>query len=1067
MAIELFQHNMQAYDAALSMLDDVGKAAIIHPTGTGKSFIGFKLCEEHPQKTICWLSPSEYIFKTQIENWEKAGGEPISNIRFFTYARLINLTREELGEICPDYIILDEFHRCGAEIWGAGVQRLLQMYEQVSILGLSATAIRYLDNQRNMADELFNGNIASEITLGDAIVRGILNPPKYVLSVFYYQKMLEKYKKRVQLAKSKAVRDSGEQYLEALRRALDKAEGLDVIFEKHMTEQHGKYLVFCANAEHMADMIEKAPKWFAKVDKKPHIYSAYSEDPETSRTFAEFKADDSDHLKLLFCIDMLNEGIHVDDVAGVILLRPTVSPIIYKQQIGRALSANKKHEPVIFDIVLNIENLYSIGAIEEEMQAAITYYRAHGESSEIINEHFRIVDEVRDCRELFDRLNESLTASWDLMYECAKKYYQEYGNLDIPRRYTTEEGYSLGTWLCTQRKVRDEKQYGILTEEQIQRLDAIGMRWDSVRDINWERYYAAAKAYYEEHGNLLVNVSDNKYHGVTLGRWIAQLRTYRKSGIQSSYLTAERIAALDALGMVWDVPDYLWETNYHAAVQYHREHGNLDVPHKYVDPDGIKLGSWIYYLRASRNNPNYVGASLTEDQIKRLDALGMLWESRHNIAWNRSYEIACHYFEEHGDLNVPAAYVSADGIALGKWIGHQRTAYKNSMPPERVQKLERIGMVWNSDPWLEKMEMVRRYYAEHGDVNMPNNYVVDGIWLARWLSEQMARLSEKPTGRSKTVKPLTEEQKKCLAEVGILPNISRFDVAWQEQYDELKAFYEEYGHIQIPKRYVSASGKRLGSWLQNQRNKQRNGQLTKEQTALLDELGIVWSYDKVWDSVFDRCVIYKNQFGNLDIPLSYVCEDDYKLGRWIQNQRSAYNGTSNKTLKPEQIKRLEALGMIWDVNARRWEQAYLLAKEYARKHGDLNVPRHFKTESGFDLYDWLKRQRDDYKQGKLKKEQISKLNALKIDWLPPQERAWETGFDHARRYYEKNGNLYLSARYQDEDGYSLGLWVRNQRKDKEKLSQAQIARLSAVGMVWEKTDLRYKEQTVTIRSEAV
>ena len=75
---------------------------------------------------------------------------------------------------------------------------------------------------------------------------------------------------------------------------------------------------------------------------------------------------------------MLNEGIHLDDISGVILLRPTVSPIVYKQQIGRALSARRKRDTVIFDVVLNIENLYSIGAIEEEMQLAMTYYRSQG-----------------------------------------------------------------------------------------------------------------------------------------------------------------------------------------------------------------------------------------------------------------------------------------------------------------------------------------------------------------------------------------------------------------------------------------------------------------------------------------------------------------------------------------------------------------------------------------------------------------------------------------------------------------------------------------------------------------
>lgn len=116
------------------------------------------------------------------------GWQP-ENIIFFTYAKLLLMTDSELADIKPDYIVLDEFHRCGAEMWGDGVDILPSLYPDTPILGLSATAIRYLDNRRNMADELFDGNIASKMTLGEAIVRGILNPPKYVLSVFAYRKV--------------------------------------------------------------------------------------------------------------------------------------------------------------------------------------------------------------------------------------------------------------------------------------------------------------------------------------------------------------------------------------------------------------------------------------------------------------------------------------------------------------------------------------------------------------------------------------------------------------------------------------------------------------------------------------------------------------------------------------------------------------------------------------------------------------------------------------------------------------------------------------------------------------
>ena len=149
--IKLFEHNETAYISAIQMLTETGKAAVIHPTGTGKSFIAFKLCEDNANKKICWLSPGEYIFKTHCENLAAAGSAVPRNIAFFTYAKLMLMTDAELEEIKPDYIILDEFHRCGAEMWGQGVKRLLNLYSDTPILGLTATNIRYLDNRRDMA----------------------------------------------------------------------------------------------------------------------------------------------------------------------------------------------------------------------------------------------------------------------------------------------------------------------------------------------------------------------------------------------------------------------------------------------------------------------------------------------------------------------------------------------------------------------------------------------------------------------------------------------------------------------------------------------------------------------------------------------------------------------------------------------------------------------------------------------------------------------------------------------------------------------------------------------------
>ena len=369
-ALRLFEHNEKAYRAAVRMMEQYGKAAIVHPTGTGKSYIAFKLIEDNPEKVVIWISPSEYIFKTQLESLKRNDPDfPLANVQFYTYAKLMCCTQAQLDEIAaqkPAYIILDEFHRAGAECWGESTVALLKLCPDAKLLGLTATNIRYLDNNRDMAEELFDSRVASNMTLGEAVVRGILPAPKYVTTVYQYQKALAKYQARVDNLRTPGIQDVNQKYLDALRRALEQADGLD-------------------------------------------------------KVFADFKTDTGDRLKLLFCIDMLNEGVHVEGISGVILFRPTISPIIYKQQIAR---------------------LDSIGMVWGN----------------------------RNDRQ------------WNQGYQEAKRYFEAHGDLRVPVNYVSPEGYALGKWVKRQRYTRQnpEKSCGALTEERMERLDAIGMIWNKM-----------------------------------------------------------------------------------------------------------------------------------------------------------------------------------------------------------------------------------------------------------------------------------------------------------------------------------------------------------------------------------------------------------------------------------------------------------------------------------------------------------------------------------------------------------------------------------------------------------
>lgn len=381
----------------------------------------------------------------------------------------------------------------------------------------------------------------------------------------------------------------------------------------------------------------------------------------------------------------------MEGISGVILFRPTISPIIYKQQIGRALTAGNTEAPMILDVVNNFEGLTSISGLQSEMQEAVHRLYANGEGDKIVTERFEVIEQVHDCRVLFEQLQASLSSSWEHYFSEASIYYAEHGDLNIPKRYTTPAGLSLGTWLITQRRVREGQIPGQLTQQQIQRLDDIGMVWGNRNEIAWQRGLESAQKYYEAHGSLMVPGKYTDPEGYPLGQWVIKTRQQRLN----DRLKDERIAQLDEIGMVWSVFDVKWEKAYALAVAYYEQNGNLNMPRSYVTATGEKLGCWV-----ANQQWAYQKEKLSDDQIMRLERIGMYWGNRNDRQWNEGYQEAKRYFEAHGDLKVPVDYVSPGGYALGKWVKRQRYTRQNPekscavLTEERIAKLDEIGMRW-------------------------------------------------------------------------------------------------------------------------------------------------------------------------------------------------------------------------------------------------------------------------------------------------------------------------------------------------------------------------------------
>ena len=214
----------------------------------------------------------------------------------------------------------------------------------------------------------------------------------------------------------------------------------------------------------------------------------------------------------------------------------------------------------------------------------------------------------------------------------------------------------------------------------------------------------------------------------------------------------------------------------------------------------------------------------------------MIWGNKYENQWNEAFKELCRYYQQNENFDIPVNYVAESGIALGKWIRHQRDSYSNGkLSDERIEKLRDIGFVLEKiDPWEEKFKLAKAYYEENGNLNVPSQYVVNGVWLNKWLNEQ------KLIAQGKRKKKHTEEQIEKLKTIGLEIEKSRFEEIWLERYELAKKYYEEYGNLNIPRNYT-VNGFKLGLWLSRQKMLYRNGELSKECIELLNKLAVEWA----------------------------------------------------------------------------------------------------------------------------------------------------------------------------------------------------------------------------------
>ena len=729
----------------------------------------------------------------------------LPNLEFRTYQSLINLSRQELKELDIDFLIIDEFHHIGAPVWGERVNTIVKTHKDMKVFGMTAYTVRDRNTayERDMVNpngkELFSNSIASRYDLCDALIDGVLPKPIYKSGYVYLEKTAEALEERI-----KKLNPNSKDYkdlvpiLKDVKKRLNNASSTKDIFKKYI-KPDGKYIYFCPvnseeNVNDIDTIIEEIESWIKEMgltNDEYVIYKSTSKMQDSGKSARKAFYDDKDlsgmkvanKLRIMVAINQYNEGIHAPGLDGVIMARQTQSDIVFFEQLGRGLAVRgrtkeeydklekktleelkqlckekeikikdttSKEEiieqllaPVIIDLANNIGFIKELENNIKDRVKEIQNLKRQGKKRKIHlgDTKFDIEMINEDLYEILKYMNDRLTMTWMDKYNLAKKYYEHYGNLNIPVKFKTingvdydENGFALRSWIDNQKQACNGKGNYKITEEQIRLLEKIGLDFN-IKDNKqtWMNNYNLAKKYYEHYGNLnipikfkTINGIDYDENGVALGSWLnTQKQAYNGKG--SSKITEEQIRLLEEIGMDFNIKDYkeAWMNNYNLAKKYYEHYGNLKIPQNFktingidYDENGVALRRWLDNQKQANNGKGTY--KITKERIRLLEEIGLDFNIRDNKqTWMNNYNLAKKYYEHYGNLNIPVKFKTINGIdydengvALGNWLRNQKKAYNGKrtykISKEKIRLLEEIGIVWftsKSDENMQKEEI--------------------------------------------------------------------------------------------------------------------------------------------------------------------------------------------------------------------------------------------------------------------------------------------------------------------------------------------------------------------------
>lgn len=273
--------------------------------------------------------------------------------------------------------------------------------------------------------------------------------------------------------------------------------------------------------------------------------------------------------------------------------------------------------------------------------------------------------------------------------------------------------------------------------------------------------------------------------------------------------------------------------------------------------------------------------------------------------------------------------------------------------------------------------------------------------------------------------------------------------SWDFWYGLTLKYKETFGNANTPSDYKTPDGFNLGNWQIQQRQSYNKGKLNIERVKRLEAIGFTWRLKSTpFERVYQETLRYKEQFGNVDAPITYKTPEGYPLGIQQADLRKRYK---EGDLHNIEIRLLKNIGFSF-----AFEEGLLATLRYKWQFGDANAPITYKTSEGYPLGIWQAELRKNYKAGKLDNIKIQELEKagmqLQIKYDDAVNAILE-GFRATLRYKEQFGDANAPEEYITPEGFNLGQWQQAQRIAFKKYKrhgpmQKKIRLLEQVGFKW-------------------